>query len=373
VRDPKLNLDGMSLIRGTALLGYADLVTELGADADLLLRAAGVPVAHVGNPEAYLGYRNVITAVESAAKVTGTRDFGRLLARRQGIEILGPVGAAARTARTVAAALAAVSQYLVVYSPAIAITLGAVDDERYTRMEVGILLDDLPDHRQTIELSLGVALRIFRLLAGPDFHPVTVHLPHDPLTSRREYVRYFGGRPRFAEPFAGFTVRSADMARPVFADGGVHAAVRAYLDTVAPPGAQGTVETVRSLVRHLLPTGVLGIGLVAPQLSMHPRTLQRRLARESSTFEFIVDDIRREQARDLLRDTDMPMSQLAGVLGYSEQSVLTRSCQRWFGRAPMQQRRLLRGVSDRTPERNRASSAPAPRRASPGKSPDLPG
>ena len=63
----------MSLIRGTALLGYPELVTGLGADADLLLRAAGVPIAHVGNPEAYLGYRNLITAVESAAKVTGTR------------------------------------------------------------------------------------------------------------------------------------------------------------------------------------------------------------------------------------------------------------------------------------------------------------
>jgi len=363
----------MSLIRGTALLGYADLVTELGADADRLLRAAGVPAASVGNPEAYLGYRNVITAVESAAKVTGTRDFGRLLARRQGIEILGPVGAAARTARTVAAALAAVSQYLVVYSPAIAITLGAVDDERYTRMEFGILLDDLPDHRQTIELSLGVALRIFRLLAGSDFHPVTVHLPHDPLTSPREYFRYFSGRPRFAEPFAGFTVRSTDMARPVSDGEGVHDAVRGYLDSVAPPGVQDTVEMVRLLARHLLPTGGLGMGLVARQLSMNPRTRQRRLAQHSTTFEDIVDDSRREQARCLLRDTDMPMGQLAGVLGYSEQSVLTRSCQRWFGRAPMQQRRLLRDASDRTPERHRASSAPAPRRASPGKPPDLPG
>ena len=256
----------MSLIRGTALLGYPDLVTELGADADRLLRAAGVPTARVGNPEAYLGYRNLITAVESAAKVTGTPDFGRLLARRQGIEILGPVGAAARTARTVAAALAAVSQYLAVYSPAIAITLGAVDDERYTRMEFAVLLDDLPDHRQTIELSLGVALRIFRLLAGSDFHPVTVHLPHDPLTSPGEYLRYFSGRPRFAEPFAGFTVRSADMARSVSDGGGVHDAVRGYLDSVAHRGCRTPSRWCGYLARHLLPTGGLGIGLVARRL-----------------------------------------------------------------------------------------------------------
>ena len=332
----------MSLIRGTALLGYPELVAELGADPGLLLRAAGIPPANVGDPEAYLGYRTVITAVESAARVTSTPDFGRRLAQRQGVEILGPVGAAARTAPTVAAALAAISQYLAIYSPALVATLDSTDDDRYTRMEFRIALNHLPDHRQTMELSLGVALRIFRLLVGHDFQPVTVHVPHHPLTPAAEYLRYFGGRPRFAEPFAGFTIRSTDLARPVSADGSIHDAVRAYLDTVAPPGIPDTTETVRSLIRHLLPTGGLQLALVARQLSMHPRTLQRRLARDSTSFEDLVDDIRRDRARHLLRDTDMPMSQLAGALGYSEQSVLTRSCQRWFGRTPSQQRRGVR-------------------------------
>jgi AraC-like DNA-binding protein len=318
------------------------LVAELGAEPGPLLRAAGVPIASVGDPEAYLGYRNLITAVESAARVTSAPDFGRRLAGRQGIDILGPVGAAARTAPTVAAALAAISQYLSVYSPALVATLDATDDQRYTRMEFRIALDHLPDHRQTMELSLGVALRIFRLLVGQDFQPVTVHLPHHPLTSAGEYVRYFGGHPRFAEPFAGFTIRSSDLTRPVSTDGSVHDAVRAYLDTVAPPGTPDTAETVRSLIRHLLPTGALQLALVARQLSMHPRTLQRRLAQHSTSFDDLVDEIRRERARRLLRDTDMPMSQLAGALGYTEQSVLTRSCRRWFGRTPTQQRRDVR-------------------------------
>jgi threonine dehydrogenase-like Zn-dependent dehydrogenase len=98
---------------------------------------------------------------------------------------------------------------------------------------------------QTMELSLGVALRILRLLVGQDFQPVTVHLPHHPLTSTAEYVRYIGGHPRFAEPFAGFTVRSSDLTRPVSTDGSVHDAVRAYLDTVAPPGTPDTAGRTR--------------------------------------------------------------------------------------------------------------------------------
>lgn len=336
-------LADMSLIRGTALLGYPELVAEIGGDPAALLSAAGIPLSSVGDHEAFVGYLAAVTAIESAARVTSTPDFGRRLALRQGVEILGPVGAAARTAPTVAAAFDSIAQYLAFYSPAITATVDATEDDRYSRMELHITLGRLPDHRQSMELSLGVALRVFRLLIGPDFQPVTVHIPHHPMTPAAEYRRYFGGRTRFAEPIAGFTFRSTDLARRVSADSDIHNAVRAYLDTVAPPGMPDTTETVRLLIRYLLPTGGLELAVVARQLSIHPRTLQRRLAKAATSFEDLVDDVRRERARNLLRDTDMPMGQLAGALGYSEQSVLTRACQRWFGRTPSQQRREIQG------------------------------
>jgi len=340
-------LADMSLIRGTALLGYPELVAEIGGDPTALLSATGIPLSSVGDYEAFLGYLAAVTAVESAARVTSTPDFGRRLALRQGVEILGPVGAAARTAPTVAAAFDSIVQYLAFYSPAITATVDTADDDRYSRMEFHIAVGPLPDHRQSMELSLGVALRVFRLLIGPDFQPVTVHIPHHPMTPAADYRRYFGCRPRFAEPIAGFTFRSTDLARRVSADSDIHNAVRAYLDTVAPPGMPNTTETVRLLIRHLLPTGGLELAVVARQLSMHPRTLQRRLANAATSFEDLVDDVRRERARNLLRDTDMPMGQLAATLGYSEQSVLTRACQRWFGRTPSQQRRENPGLIGR--------------------------
>lgn len=334
-------LGDMALIRGTALLGYPELVEELGADPLPLLGAAGIPPASVGNAEAYVSYLSVIAAVESAARETGTLDFGLRLASRQGIDILGPVGVAARTAPTVGAALESISRYLPVYSPAVAATLTATDDARFARVEFRVDLPNLPDSRQNMELSLGVTLRVIQTLAGPDFAPVTVHLPHDPLSPPAHYRRYFGCRASFAQPFAGFLLRSAALNRPVHpsANTAVHETLRAYLETVAPQGATSTTGMVRLLVRQLLPTGALELAVVAQHMSMHPRTLQRRLARDSTSFDQIVEQIRRERALYLLRDTEMPMAQLASALGYSEQSVLTRACQRWFGRTPSQQRR----------------------------------
>ena len=89
------------MVRGTALSNYSRLVTELGGDPLALLRAAGIRSEDVGRQDIFVSLRGAVQAIESAAAATHTPDFGRRLALRQGIEILGPVGVAARTAATV--------------------------------------------------------------------------------------------------------------------------------------------------------------------------------------------------------------------------------------------------------------------------------
>jgi AraC-like DNA-binding protein len=64
------------------------------------------------------------------------------------------------------------------------------------------------------------------------------------------------------------------------------------------------------------------------------KTLQRRLAANGTTFAELVDQTRRDTAHRLLLDTDMSLNQLCRQLGYAEQSVLTRSCKRWFNTTP---------------------------------------
>ncbi|MFE7420340.1 AraC family transcriptional regulator [Rhodococcus sp. NPDC057529] len=328
----------MSVIRGTSLTGYPDLVAELGVDPGTLLRQVGIRPADIGRFDVFFAYAALIDAVELAATATATPDFGRRLGARQGIEILGPVGVAARTTSTVADAFTIFDHYMAAYSPAIGTTIMPMPDERLSFFEFKILTPLPRACPQVIELSLGVALRVLRFMLGSTYNPVIVNLPHDALTPRSDYLHYFSCTPRFAQPRAGFTIRTADLSRALVHDGPAHRAMLEYLDTVMDRREPGSSTPVRELVRHLLPTGAATVPVVARQLRLHPKTLQRRLAAEGATFAGLVDDVRREMALHYLSETDMTLTHLTRELGYAEQSVLTRSCRRWFGAGPKQLR-----------------------------------
>ena len=330
------------LIRGTALQGFVELCAELGTEPGPLLAFAHLEPASVGDHDSFVSYRSVTALLEAAARETGAGDFGRRLGAHQGLEILGPLGVAARTAPTVGAALGSIEKYMTVYSPAIAIRVTMEPDQKLAAFEWRLTAERPPVHRQAAELALGVTCRVFRLLAGPDFLPTTVQVRHDPLTDQADYVRYFGCPVEFSSPAYGFRFPAAILARRLDADSGVHDVVQDYLSTIVVPADSGTVDAVAKLIRTMLPTGGLDLDLVAHQLAQHRRTLQRQLASKGTSFADLVDKVRREEAERYLRDTDMPLGQLSGALGFSEQSALSRACRRWFSASPSELRRAGR-------------------------------
>lgn len=322
------------MIRGTSLTGFGELVTELGGDPDPLLRRAGIRPGDIERFDSFFTYRAMMHVMETAAAATATTDFGLRLGARQGIDILGPVGVAARTSATVAEALQTFEHYLAAYSPAIGVHVAPLPGDEVAFLEFKVLLANPPAHPQTIELSLGVTLQVLRFMLGSQYSPTVVHLPHEPLSSREEYLRYFACTTRFEQRRAGFTIPARDLERPLVQDQQAHRAVLTYLDTVIDRHDHTVRTSIRGLVRQLLPTGAATLTVLAAQYRIHPKSLQRRLAAEGTTFAALVDDVRREMAQHYLRDTGVTLAHLARELGYAEQSVLTRSCRRWFGASP---------------------------------------
>lgn len=92
---------------------------------------------------------------------------------------------------------------------------------------------------------------------------------------------------------------------------------------------------------HALANVAVDKTAIAAMLAMHPRALQRRLDDEGTSFNAIRDDVRRQHAMRYLTSTQLPLSQVTGLLGLSEQSTLTRFCRLQFDATPS----AIRGAS----------------------------
>ena len=64
------------------------------------------------------------------------------------------------------------------------------------------------------------------------------------------------------------------------------------------------------------------------------RTLRRRLAEASVSYSDVVDEVMRERATRLLRETDLTLADVAFHVGYSDVSNFTRAVRRWTGKTP---------------------------------------
>jgi AraC-like DNA-binding protein len=91
-----------------------------------------------------------------------------------------------------------------------------------------------------------------------------------------------------------------------------------------------TTEAVRALVRE----GRWSGDEVAALLSLRRRTFNRRLQQEGTTFRSALANVRFEAARELLRDPQRQIPEVARLLGYSGASAFTRAFRHWSGTTP---------------------------------------
>jgi AraC-like DNA-binding protein len=333
--------DMAALIRSSSLSGFFELVRDLGGDADGMLRRVKLRQQDLSVESTVIPYRSVVRLLDMAAEELECDDFGLRLSRRQNVEILGPIAIIARNSATVGEALRSIGQFMSLYSPAIAIGI-----ERADRLAACLTFDltdpQIPRRRQTIELSLGVAHNIMQLLTRQRFVPKAVLFRHARGLPVGRYRGYFGVPPRFGQAQDALLMESSYLDLPVSrVDKVLRDVVADYVRLVTAQHSLSIPDQVVVLIERLLPTMRCDLANVAENLGFHRRTLQRRLAAESLIFEEIVDRVRRNRAETYLVDQALPMSQVAGMLGYAEQSSFNRACRRWFGTTPAKRRRAL--------------------------------
>jgi len=93
-------------------------------------------------------------------------------------------------------------------------------------------------------------------------------------------------------------------------------------------------ERVKAILMESLASGECSIQSVASKLAMTPRTLQRHLKREETSFKFIINHLRHDLALHYLKNTKLSNLDIAFLLGYKETNSFVRAFQDWSGKRP---------------------------------------
>jgi len=316
---------------------------RLGIQGDEIICEAGLSPQLLSNPSALLSAREYDALASCAQRRVNDPAFALHLGEMLRTEMLDTVGLLISTATDFREALEQFLRFKPLINPCGDLTLteegthacitchispeqGLSGDFRYAEMYFSTI------YHLTASLS-GRAIRVYR-----------VELTHDGSAYAYELHRIFGTdaviclnakenilvfeRDILDEPLPSkapaFNRQIEQLAQRLMAD--------------LPQGDTMTAAVLR-ILEALMGQRILDIEEVARQLSITPRTLQRHLQDEDTTYLALRDHIRYRYAQRHLQDTAMSIDRIAELLGFSEPANFYRAFKGWSGVSPGEYRR----------------------------------
>jgi len=103
--------------------------------------------------------------------------------------------------------------------------------------------------------------------------------------------------------------------------------------------ARGTLRSlVENEVQKLLPHGKANRQSVAEALGLSARTLSQRLSEEDTSYDEVVDRLRRSLAFQYIKEPSISLAQIAWLLGYEGPASFSHAFARWAGKSPSEAR-----------------------------------
>ena len=324
-----------------SIRGYLELARAQGLDVDAVLREVGNPDL-LSDFDGRVSWRECEAIAASIEGRIGVPNMVRtmLLFRGTGFGVLYYV---ARNSKTVGIALRRVAEHYHLTSTLARSEL--VEGPGAARLNL-VQHDYLsPAFRRIISALWSISnVTVLRQLLGESISPfsVALELPRPHLTEDAEIFTNALRCPIvFESHVSSIAIDPSFLEQSVInPDPVVEAAMLRYVEEMSSRlSSQGTAGRVRRHILDALQTGEPAIENLARELGTTPRTLQRRLREEETSFQEVLDEVRREVALTHMRSRRVTIDEVAFLLGFEKPNSFHRAFKRWTGVTPGEFRR----------------------------------
>lgn len=305
-----------------------------GVDGRRLAAAAGIDPASLQEPDARVPRAALTRLWQLAVEATGDPCFGLTAARHVTQTTFHALGYAVLASTTLREAFERIVRYRRLIGEVVQLALVEAGD-RY-RFVIDVSAPPGAPYEAVDAIAAG-SLQQARLLRGePRFAPLAVALERPQPPDPEPFRRLFRVPPSFAQAAnvmefarADFEARlpsgNAELARQN------EAILVGYLARLETAGLSNRVQQA---LLQALPDGAPTKTALARRLAMSPRTLQRRLADEGTSFKALLNDARASLARSYVGEGRLSVTEVAFVLGFADTATFSRAFKRWTGLSP---------------------------------------
>jgi len=314
------------LVRSEVLAGFEDLVRELGADPEPLYRQAGLTAALMSNPDQLVPCANVSTLLDIAAQALGRNDFGLMMGGRRKVFQIGLLWPLVSHCPSVEQALKAATKHLHLHNQGILWQLEVAGDHALlTRV------DRVPSEVPTFQWAVYCTCSMFvglQALCGKNWRPSSVGFIHPPPLDRHAYDRFFGVKVEFNREFNLIDFPASDLAGVLAGPNSrLYAQLNKQIQALEDEyeRQEDFCSKIKLLIEQRMHSSDCTQTGIARVLSMHPKALQRELNSRGANFRELKAEVRLDMAERYLKDSEIPLTTVADILGFSELSSFSHA------------------------------------------------
>lgn len=319
----------------TTLHSVAQILQLLGSDSDdstqQLLAGSGIQLADLQHSAMRITTGQEIRVCANARE--RCQALGLLLGRRMHVSSYGLFGYTLLSSATLGDALQLALEYPALLGTYFQLSLQRQGDTVWLQADG---YRDLPELAIfNVEFCLTSLKLVCDDLLGQSLPLCGLRMQHAAPEYLPEYHASFPCPLQFAASSNAFGFPAAWLEQPLpLADPVTHLDMRERCHQLNSEFVQRQALITRC--RQLLGTQLVsppGLEELAQQLNCSPRSLRRHLNHAGSSYQKLLDELRFDRARQLL-EQQLPVQQIAELMGYSETASFRHAFQRWSGMSP---------------------------------------
>ncbi|WP_196215599.1 helix-turn-helix transcriptional regulator [Cyanobacterium aponinum] len=336
-------MKNLPLVRANSLFPLLKFLHENSIPLENFFYKSTIPENIFSQPESLLSLHQVFSAIDSFAYLQGIDFLGVLASQKLEIEDLGLFGKILRQSLTGYDLLQTVVTLLnKTYSSGVRVWLKEDNEVIWFNHQYPHFQYD--KNRQGNYYAFFLHFQTIRLMMGFNWYPTDLSFQGQTIRGLSEMDLFSQSRIHFNQPYNSIGISKNLFYLPLkkkCQDINHNDELDLYEQLISSSPSVDFSKALQQLIRSQLLGGSIKIETIADAIGMSKRSLQRCLGDRGLSYFHLLDQVRFQLAVEWLKDTNIPIGEIAFELHYSEINSFTRSFKRWTGVTPSDYRYRL--------------------------------